>query len=164
MVKISIEQMRELVNRVDLSKKKDKDVPKSYIDRLERAAQLLAEYRKAPQIDWDHMETIEDIERAEALVEMKDNLTHEIEKHFHTCGLLAPGRHQEAPVKKERQRKPRRDKEQIEYDRKVAEITKAKKAEMGLPPRGRIPQAEQVKLDHAIEKELKAQKIYPPKG
>jgi hypothetical protein len=46
----------------------------------------------------------------------------------------------------------------------VAEIIKAKKEDLGLPARGRISVEDRQRLDSAVEKEMKKEKIFPPKA
>lgn len=157
MAQVTVEQMRNLIKRLDEARSLDEQIPKSYIDRLERAAQLLNELKSLPNMNWDDIATAEEIEKAEAVIYQKHELINDIEKHFQTCALTV----RTGPAVKERKRQPKRDKGQLEYERQLAEITKAKKAELGLNLRGKLRDADKAKLDAAVEKELKRQKITP---
>lgn len=164
MPNLSIADMKRLVGRLEQAQKLEENIPQGYLDRLQRSADLLDQYRKLPVVDWDNLKSEEDVERAEGLIHQKLELKNEIEKHLTTCGLavstsrVKPGRRAAA----ERKRSPRRSKDQLEYDRRFAEIVKAKKNELGLAPRGRLRPNDQEKLDKAVERELKKQKLEPP--
>lgn len=163
---LTIDQMRQLIVRLDEAQAVDENIPQAYLDRLEKSAQLLDEYRKMPKIDWDTIKTVEEIEKAEGVVHLKSELKNDIERHFNACSLTVQGGSKPARQAREasRQRQRRRSKEQIEYDLAVAEMFRVKKAELGLPARGRITEEDKAKLDAAVEKELKKQKIAAPKG
>lgn len=165
---MTIEQMRQLIERLDQARASEGEgsIPQAYLDRLEKASQLLDEYRKLPKVDWDAIKTIEEIEKAEGMVHLKSELRFDIERHFNACSLTVRGGEKPARRVKEtgRIRQIRRSKEQIEYDLKVAELYREKKAELKLPARGRITEDDKAKLDTAIERELKKQKITAPKA
>lgn len=161
---LTIEEMRVMIQRLDQAKELVEEIPQSFIDRLEKSSQLLAEYRKMPAIDWDHIKTIDELEKAEAILQLTLELKNDMEKHFKTCGLTPQSGGMKRSGKTSRTRAPRRTREQVEYDLKLAEITKAKKGELNLPSRGRLTADDKAKLETAIEKEIKKQKIVAPKG
>lgn len=164
MPNLSIAEMKRLIERLEGAQELEEQIPQSYLDRLQRSADLLDQYRKLPVVDWDNLKNEDDVERAEGLIHQRLELKNEIEKHLSTCSLAVnaakakPGRRAAAG----RKRAPRRSKAQLEYDRRYAEIVKAKKSELGLAPRGRLRPDDQEKLDKALERELKKQKLEPP--
>jgi hypothetical protein len=87
MPQLSIEQMRQLIAKLDQTRSLDEEIPRSYVDRLERATQLLNELKSLQSVDWDRLSTQDDLERAEALIQQKLELKNEIEKHLNTCAM-----------------------------------------------------------------------------
>jgi len=161
--KLTIEQMRQMILRLEEAKALDEGIPHSYLDRLERATQLMNEVKNLPAIRWDEIATIDDIDKAEQTIHRKLELKNEIEKHLHTCALTLRTKVRGRP---ERKRQQRRSKEQMEYDRKVEAVIKAKRKELNIPfGRGvRLSDQDRKRLEDGVEKELRKQKVLAPKG
>lgn len=164
---LTITEMQKLIDRLNEAKGDDVEILPSYIQRLERAAELLGKYRALPKFDWNSCATVDDIERGEILTQQKLELVMEIEKHLNVCGMTVPsGKRGGAKAQKlavERKRQPRRSKAQVEYDEKFKEITRQKRRELGFPDRGKIRAEDKLKLDKAIEAELKKRKLESPR-
>lgn len=163
MTQLTIAQMKDLIEKLEQAKALDERIPQAYTDRLERANELLGELKKIKAIDWDSITTPEQIDLAEGAIHRKLELKNEIEKHFAACGLTSPGERQ-VHSGRGRRRQTNRNTAQIEYDKAIREITRAKKAELGINPRGTLSQENQARLETAVEKEIKKLKLAAPKA
>lgn len=161
-------QIKQAMERIENAKASFEDIPQSYLDRLNAAVELVKQINNVPAPNWDDvsLDDTEAIEKAEHAASERQGLIVAIRQHFTACSYLV--KPEEATAKKARKtggtRQPRRSKEQIEYDLKMAEITKSTKEKLGLAARGRLRPEDQAKLEDAIDREIKKQKLTAPKA
>lgn len=160
MAPLSIAQMKELIEKFERLRQLDQEIPQAYIDRLRKASELFEKVNKTPHINWDDLKSIDDIERAAALISEKAELKEQIERHLNTCGLTV--RIDSSHGRTTQKRRIRRSPQQKKYDDMLKDIFKAKKEELGLPWKGKIKDEDKDRLEKAVDKELKRLKLAPP--
>lgn len=161
-------QMKLAMERIDKAKASFEDIPQSYLDRLNAAVELVKAIKTVPAPNWDdvQLDDNEAIEKAEHAAAERERLIVQIRQHFTTCSYLI--KPEEPTGKRQRRsggaRQVRRSKEQIEYDLKIAEVTKSTKESLGLASRGRLKPEDQSKFEKALDAEIKRLKLFPPKA